>query len=86
MARKKMTPVLLMDESMESEYDRAMAKAQDPNMTTADNPLATQTAEEAAQERIVDRNFETLMKDAALKRKPGTGGVYTGIMDLRYGR
>lgn len=64
---------------------QAWTKAQDLNMTTENNPLATETQDDATIERRIQYNMDRLIEDAALRRKPGTGNVYAGIMGMRYG-
>ncbi len=64
-------------------YEQAEEKAQNPLMTTANNPLAESPAQ-GLQDRIVDTNMERLFKDAKMRKGPN-GNVYAGFMQQRFG-
>lgn len=71
--------VLLISDS----YDRALQKAQNPRMTTKDNPLARRSADEYVQQQVVDRNMQTLRADADA-RSGVHGRTYEAIMGTRF--
>ncbi len=63
-------------------YELAIMKAQNPRMSLVGNPLAP-TQQECQEERIEKRNMKRLEKDAKMRCGPN-GGVYAGVMDMRY--
>ena len=67
----------------DSPYDKAYKKAEDPNMTLANNPLVDKA--EVERRRVVSRNVRRLEDDARARNCPHNGGVYTGIMNTRFG-
>ena len=67
-----------------SSYEEAYKKAEDPNMTLANNPLVDDKAEVESR-RVVSRNMRRLEDDARARNCPHNGGVYTGIMNTRFG-
>lgn len=73
---------MIMVMSGPDEYDKAMSKARDPNMTTVNNPLFT--GRPSAEDLLVQRNMETLREDACRKKCPVHGAVYEGITSMRY--
>lgn len=64
-------------------YDKALQKAQNPRMTTNDNPLATRNANDYVQQQVVDRNMQTLRNDADA-RSGVHGRAYEAIMNTRF--
>lgn len=68
---------------IESSYNRALQKAQNPRMTTNDNPLARRSADEYVQQQVVDRNMQTLRADADA-RSGVHGRTYEAIMGTRF--
>ena len=56
-------------------------KISDPNMTTANNPLAEKPDPMAG---VKHRNMHRLMYDAEKRGCPVNGHVYSAIMDTRY--
>lgn len=71
--------VLLID----STYERALQKSQNPRMTTKDNPLAHRSADDYVHQQVVDRNMQTLRDDAAA-RSGVHGRTYEAIMGTRF--
>lgn len=71
----------------ERDKQRAAAwdKARDRNFSTAGNPLANTTAEQAAANAVVERNYRALQRDAERRADLRTGSVYSGIMNMRFG-
>lgn len=70
--------------AMDSSWDKAMKKAEDPRMTTAGNPLAAGVSrDEQVRQDIRYHNMHRLEADAAARRGPH-GSVYAGMMDTRY--
>lgn len=65
----------------DSGYDKAMKKAEDPNMTLKDNPLYN--GETCQKCDVVHRNMRRLEHDATMRRGPN-GNIYAGIMSARY--
>lgn len=82
MAKKSASIAVVM--GVDDGYTEALKKASDPNMTTKNNPLA-QPKCEGCNPSILDRNMERLHEDAHMRRNPTHGGVYSAIMDNRYG-
>lgn len=68
--------------SLDDSYDKAVAKARDPNMTTANNPLFT--GRPSAEDMLVQRNMKILREDARRKECPVHGAIYEGITSMRY--
>lgn len=67
----------------DSPYMKALQKAQNPRMTTRDNPLATHSVEELKQRQLVDRNMDLLRADAHA-REGIHGRTYEAIMGTRF--
>lgn len=67
-----------------SKWDKALAKAAEPNFTVANNPLV-RPASEVADERRVNANMRALERDAAKRNDPARGQSYSEIMSMRYG-
>lgn len=65
-----------------SDYEKALKKAENPNMTTDGNPLA-HGRDAYLKEKIVENNMEKLRTDASRRNGPH-GAVYEGIMSNRY--
>lgn len=65
----------------DSGYEKALKKAEDPNMTLKDNPLYN--GEKCQTCDTVHRNMRRLEHDAKMRRGPN-GNVYAGIMSARY--
>lgn len=85
MAEKFAVPPCDTCEAFDRRYEAAREKARDVNFTTANNPLAVVTPEEAANRDRFDRNMQALRVDARRRQSSATGKVYSGIMDMRYG-
>ena len=69
----------------EKREDAAWKQANEPNFSTRNNPLVTETPAQAAQREVVERNMNSLRADARKRENPRTGAVYSGIMNMRYG-
>lgn len=63
-------------------YEKALKKAENPNMTTDGNPLA-RGRDAYLKEKIVENNMDRLERDARRRNGPH-GAVYEGIMSTRY--
>lgn len=65
-----------------SDYEKALKKAENPNMTLDGNPLV-QGRDAYIKEKIVENNMDRLRLDA--RRRNGIhGAVYDGMMSTRY--
>ena len=64
--------------------DAAVEKAQNPAMTTADNPLVA-NYQYMKNEAVVERNMERLRTDARMRFCGPHSEIYRGIMDNRFG-
>lgn len=65
-----------------SNYEKALKKAENPNMTLDGNPLV-RGKDVYYKEKVVENNMEKLRCDA--RRRNGIhGNVYEGIMSTRY--
>lgn len=85
MARKKAAiAVMAIDDGG---YAEAEKKAQDPAMTTKDNPLARNNdcSYCGPNPALFSHNMDRLHTDARLRREPVNGKIYGAIMDTRYG-
>lgn len=85
MAEKFSVPPCSTCEAFSRRYDAAREKARDVNFTTANNPLAVVTPEEAANRDRLDRNMDALRADARRRQSSTSGKVYAGIMNMRFG-
>lgn len=85
MAEKFAAPECDDWQAAERRYVAAREKARDVNFTTAGNPLAHITPEEAANRGRFERNMDALRADARRRESPATGQVYAGIMNMRFG-
>lgn len=73
---------MIMVLSGPDEYDKAMAKAKDPKMTTESNPLFR--GRKTAEDLIAKKNMQRLEDDAARRTCPVHGAVYEGFMSTRF--
>lgn len=64
--------------SGDDSYNKALKKAEDPNMILDSNPLYSER-----KDNTVDRNMQRLRNDARL-RGGVHGSVYSGIMATRF--
>lgn len=69
---------------VDSTFGAAVEKAQDPAMTTADNPLVA-NYQDMKNEAVVERNMERLRTDARMRFCGPHSEIYRGIMDNRFG-
>ena len=83
MAKTKKAAAIVV-EVVDDSYAQAREKAADPNMTTANNPLA-EPASQGPNPALVERNMDRLYQDAHMRRCPYNGSVYSGIMSTRFG-
>lgn len=68
---------------LDSVWDRARKKAQNPSMLVKDNPFLSESGTMLPYER---RNMQRLRDDQHMRECPHNGHVYAGIMDnMRYG-
>lgn len=67
----------------DSPYAKALQKAQNPRMTTTNNPLAIHSVEELKHQQVVDRNMDLLRADAHA-RAGIHGRTYEAIMGTRF--
>lgn len=68
---------------LDSVWDKAQKKAQNPSMLVKDNPFLAESDTTLPYER---RNMQRLRDDQHMRECPYNGHVYAGIMDnMRYG-
>lgn len=68
---------------LDSVWDKAQKKAQNPSMLVKDNPFLSESDTTLPYER---RNMQRLRDDQHMRECPHNGHVYAGIMDnMRYG-
>lgn len=68
---------------LDSAWDKARKKAQNPSMLVKDNPFLSESDTTLPYER---RNMQRLRDDQHMRECPYNGHVYAGIMDnMRYG-
>lgn len=68
---------------LDSVWDKARKKAQNPSMLVKDNPFLSKSDTMLPYER---RNMQRLRDDQHMRECPHNGHVYAGIMDnMRYG-